>query len=46
MQEISGRQVKVTAIDPLASIQTVENSKLKKFANEIGNKLNTVIDRV
>jgi len=45
VQEISDGQVKVTAIDPLASIQAVENPKLKKLAAEIGNKLKTVIDR-
>jgi len=46
VQEISGGQVKVTAIDPLASIKAVENPKLKKYAAEIGNKLKTVVDRV
>ena len=45
VQEIPGGRVKVTAIDPLASIQAVENPKLKKLAGEIGNKLKTVIDR-
>ena len=45
VQEISIGQVKVTAIDPLASIQAVENPRLKKLAAEIGNKLRTVIDR-
>jgi uncharacterized protein (DUF302 family) len=45
VQEISGGQVKVTAIDPLASIQAVENPKLKILAAEIGNRLKTVIDR-
>jgi uncharacterized protein (DUF302 family) len=46
VQEISGGQIKVTAIDPVASIQAVENPKLKKYAAEIGNKLKTVVDRV
>ncbi len=46
VQEISSGQVKVSAIDPLASIKAVENPKLKKFAAEIGNMLKTVIDRV
>jgi len=45
VQEISDGQVKVTAIDPLASIQAAENPKLKKLAAEIGNKLKTVIAR-
>jgi uncharacterized protein (DUF302 family) len=43
VQEISDGQVKVAAIDPLASIQAVENPELKKLAAEIGNKLKTVI---
>lgn len=46
VQEVSVGQVKVTAIDPLASIQAVENPKLKKFAGKIGNKLKMVVDRV
>ena len=45
VQEISDGQVKVAAIDPLASIQAVENPELKKLAAEIGNKLKTVIAR-
>lgn len=46
VQEISDGQVEVTAIDPLASMQAVENPALKKIATEISNKLKTVIDRV
>lgn len=46
VQEISDGQVEVTAIDPLASMQAVENPELKKIAAEISNKLKTVIDRV
>jgi len=46
VQEISDGQVKVAAIDPLASIQAVENPKSMKFAGKIGRKLKTVIDRV
>jgi len=46
VQEISGGQVKVTAIDPLASVHAVENPKLMKFAGKIGRKLKTVIGRV
>jgi len=34
------------AIDPVASMQAVENSALKDIAFEIRNKLITVIDRV
>ena len=46
VQEISDGQVEVTAIDPLASIQAVENPALKAIASEISNKLKAVIDRV
>ena len=46
VQEISGGQVEVTAIDPLASVHAVENPKLMKFAGKIGRKLKTVIGRV
>jgi uncharacterized protein (DUF302 family) len=46
VQEISDGQVEVTAIDPLASMQAVENPVLKEIASEISNKLKTVIDRV
>ena len=46
VQEISDGQVEVTAIDPLASMQAVENPALKEIAAEISNKLKTVIDRM
>jgi uncharacterized protein (DUF302 family) len=46
VQEISDGQVEVTAIDPLASMQAVENLALKEIAAEISHKLKTVIDRV
>lgn len=46
VQEISNGQVEVTAIDPLASMQAVENPALTKIAAEISNKLKAVIDRV
>src|ERR1035437_8738711 len=46
VQEISDGRVEVTSIDPLASMQTVENPALKDIASEISNKLKTVIDKV
>ena len=39
VQEISDGQIEVTAIDPLASMQAVENPALKEIATEISNKL-------
>jgi len=46
VQELSEGQVEVTAIDPVASMQAVENPALRSIAAEISNKLRTVIDRV
>jgi uncharacterized protein (DUF302 family) len=46
VQEISDGKVEVTAIDPLASMQAVENPALKAIAAEISSKLKKVIDRV
>ena len=46
VQEISDGKVEVTAIDPLASMQAVENPALKAIAAEISGKLKKVIERV
>ena len=46
VQELSGGQVEVTAIDPLASMQAVKNPALKAIATEVSNKLKAIIDRV
>ena len=46
VQDISGGQVEVAAIDPLASMQAVDNPALKEIASEISKKLKKVVDRV
>ena len=46
VQEFSDGQVEVTAIDPLASMQAVDNPTVKEIASEISNKLKKVIGRV
>jgi len=46
VQEIADGQVEVTAIDPLASMQAVENPALKTIASEISAKLKIVVDRI
>jgi uncharacterized protein (DUF302 family) len=46
VQEISAGKVEVSAIDPLASMQAVENPALKAIAAEISGKLKAVIERV
>ncbi|HWP48670.1 MAG TPA: DUF302 domain-containing protein [Candidatus Limnocylindrales bacterium] len=44
VQETSDGQVEVSAIDPVASMQAIENPALKKIATEVRNKLKKVID--
>ncbi|GAB4338584.1 MAG: DUF302 domain-containing protein [Calditrichia bacterium] len=39
-------QVVVAAIDPIASMQAVQNPALEEVANEVRNKLKKVIDNV
>jgi uncharacterized protein (DUF302 family) len=46
VQELSDGQVEITAINPVASMQAVENPAIKEIASEIGTKLKKVIDRV
>jgi len=46
VQEISDGRVEVAAIDPLVSMQAVENPALKEIASEISAKLKTVVGRV
>ena len=46
VQEVSDGQVEVTAIDPLASMQAVDNAGLKEIASEISNKLKKVVGKV
>ena len=46
VQQVDNQTVEVAAINPQASMQAVENEKLKKIAREIEGKLATVIDRL
>lgn len=46
VQEISDGRVEIAAIDPVASMQAIENPALKEIASAISNKLKAVIDRV
>lgn len=45
IQEIEGVGVEVAAIDPAASMQTVDNPKLEPIAAQVRAKLKAVIDR-
>lgn len=44
VQEISEGQVEVSAIDPVASMQAIENPALKEIATEVQHKLKKVIE--
>ena len=46
IQEISEKEIEIAAIDPVASMQAVENSQLKEIATQIREKLMSVIDRL
>ena len=44
VQDLGGGRVEVTAIDPVASMQAIENPRLKVAAEEVRSKLHKVID--
>jgi len=46
VQEISNCEVEVAAIDPIASMQAVENPKIKEVAEQVRSKLRTVINNL
>ena len=46
VQETAEGQTEVAAIDPVASMQAVENPKLSKLAEEVRGKLKRVIDNL
>jgi uncharacterized protein (DUF302 family) len=46
VQEISKGIVEVAAVNPMASMQAVENEKLMKIAQEITSKLENVIGKL
>jgi uncharacterized protein (DUF302 family) len=46
IQEISEGEIEIAAIDPVASMQAVENSQLKEIATQIREKLISVIKRL
>lgn len=46
VQEISKGIVEVAAVNPMASIQAVENEDLAKIAEEIQSKLKSVIENL
>jgi len=44
VQEISDRRIEVAAIDPVASMQAIENPRLRDVAEQVRAKLKSVID--
>jgi len=46
VQKISENQTEIAAVDPMASMQSVENEKLAGVANEVQQKLKHVIHNV
>ena len=46
VQELAEGRVEVAAIDPLASMQAVQNPKLGAIGLEVRNKLKAVVDRL
>ena len=46
VQEISDGEIEVAAIDPIASMQAVNNPELAEIANEIQGKLKNAINNI
>ena len=46
IQEKTAGQVEVSAVDPSASMQSIENEKLKKIAIEVQTRLQRVIEHL
>jgi uncharacterized protein (DUF302 family) len=46
VQEIAEGQVEIAAVDPIASMQAIQNPALADVANEVQQRLKRVIDRL
>ncbi len=46
VQEAEGGKTEITAIDPIASMQAIENPNLEQIANKVRSLLKTIIERV
>jgi len=46
VQEVEANVIEVAAVNPMASMQAVENKELEKIANEIKAKLEKVIENI
>lgn len=46
VQETSEGKVEISAVDPVASMQAVENDKLRNIAKQVKTKLKNVMDNI
>ena len=46
VQEAEGGEMEIAAIDPIASMQAIENPSLGQLAEQVRSKLKAVIDKV
>lgn len=46
IQEFGKNKVKVTAVDPVASLSAIDNPKIRDIAEKIQEKLKLVIDKI
>lgn len=46
VQEIAGVGVEISAVDPVASMQAIENPALAEIAGQVRSKLRNVIERI
>ncbi len=46
VQEADEGKTEVAAVDPIASMQAIDNPKLEEIAGKVQNKLKTVIDKL
>lgn len=46
VQELEDGRVEIAAVDPIASMQAIENPKLAEVAQQVRNKLSSVIENL
>jgi len=46
VQELDRGEIEISAVDPLSSMQAIQNNALKPIAEEIQEKLKKVIDHL
>lgn len=46
VQEVEPNRIEVAAVDPVASMQAIDNPDLKNIAQQVQSKLKTVIERL